>query len=155
MKRIAERNKIENMAQYPLTVKCRSCPKAGRGDIDICDDCLNAIYHRLADIEEILGDDYDLDRLRELVEADRNGRCVVLPVKPHDNAFVIHSGVIEACTVEGVYFTGIKNYVRLRPIIQSYVGNRSLFYTPLLSSYGKVFFRNREAAEAALKQNNE
>ena len=30
-------------------------------------------------IEDILGDDYDLSRLRELVEADRDGRCVVLP----------------------------------------------------------------------------
>lgn len=35
--------------------------------------------HRLVTIEDILGDDYDLDRLRELVEADRDGRCVVLP----------------------------------------------------------------------------
>lgn len=35
--------------------------------------------HRLAAIEDILGDDYDLDRLREFVEADREGRCVVLP----------------------------------------------------------------------------
>ena len=35
--------------------------------------------HRLVTIEDILGDDYDLDRLRELVEADREGRCVVLP----------------------------------------------------------------------------
>lgn len=34
---------------------------------------------RLADIEDILGDDYDLDRLRELVEADREMRLVVLP----------------------------------------------------------------------------
>lgn len=73
------------------------------------------IWKRLADIEDILGDDYDLDRLRELVEAckglepseiaesklliatrkdpeklgrmaelveaDREGRCVVLPAK--------------------------------------------------------------------------
>ena len=30
---------------------------------------------RLAAIENILGDDYDLDRLRELVEEDRAGRC--------------------------------------------------------------------------------
>lgn len=37
---------------------------------------------RISEIEAILGDDYDLDRLRELVEADRDGRCVVLPVKP-------------------------------------------------------------------------
>lgn len=35
--------------------------------------------HRLAAIEDILGDEYDLDRLRVLVEADREGRCVVLP----------------------------------------------------------------------------
>lgn len=37
---------------------------------------------RISEIEAILGDDYNLDRLRELVEADRDGRCVVLPVKP-------------------------------------------------------------------------
>lgn len=39
---------------------------------------------RLADIEDILDDDYDLDRLRELVQADREGRCVVLsePMSP-------------------------------------------------------------------------
>lgn len=30
-------------------------------------------------IKGILGNDYDLDRLRELMEADREGRCVVLP----------------------------------------------------------------------------
>lgn len=33
----------------------------------------------IATIENILGDDYELDRLRELVEADKEGRCVVLP----------------------------------------------------------------------------
>lgn len=30
--------------------------------------------HRLAAIEDILGDDYDLDRLRELVQADQEGK---------------------------------------------------------------------------------
>lgn len=39
---------------------------------------------RLATIEDILGDDYDLDRLRQLVQADRDGRCVVLPCKEGD-----------------------------------------------------------------------
>jgi hypothetical protein len=34
--------------------------------------------NRLFDIEDILGDEYDLDRLKELVQADRKGRCVVL-----------------------------------------------------------------------------
>lgn len=39
------------------------------------------IYNRLAAIEDILGDEYDLDHLRELAQADREGRCVVLPVR--------------------------------------------------------------------------
>lgn len=37
------------------------------------------IYWHLKEIEDILGDDYDLDRLRELVEADRDGRVVTFP----------------------------------------------------------------------------
>lgn len=45
------------------------------------------IYQRLLEIEDILGDDYGLDRLRELVESDRDGRCVVYkkdyPVMSH------------------------------------------------------------------------
>lgn len=42
---------------------------------------LPRVIARLAEIEDILGDDYDLNRLRELVEADRDGRAVILPVK--------------------------------------------------------------------------
>lgn len=38
--------------------------------------------HRLAAIEDILGDEYDLDRLRGLVQADREGRCVVTSHDP-------------------------------------------------------------------------
>lgn len=38
----------------------------------------------LEDWQEILGDNYDLDRLREMVEADREKRCAILkqPMKP-------------------------------------------------------------------------
>ena len=38
---------------------------------------LKVVSSRLAAIEDILGDEYDLNRLRELVEADRDGRCIV------------------------------------------------------------------------------
>lgn len=37
---------------------------------------------RLADIEDILGDSYDLDKLRELTDAVRAKRCFALPVLP-------------------------------------------------------------------------
>lgn len=42
-------------------------------------DGLQRIFNQLCDLTDILGDDYDLDHLRNLVEADRDGRCVVLP----------------------------------------------------------------------------
>lgn len=34
----------------------------------------------IAAIEDILGDEYDLDELREMVQTKREGRCVVRPV---------------------------------------------------------------------------
>ena len=37
------------------------------------------IWRRLKQIEDILGDTYDLDRLRELMEVDKNGRVKIYP----------------------------------------------------------------------------
>lgn len=55
----------------------RSCKESGE-----IDDCIQRLtWLRLLDIEDILGDDYDIDHLRDLVQADRDGRCVVLPVR--------------------------------------------------------------------------
>lgn len=56
------------------------------------------ILDRLAAIEDILGDEYDLDHLRDLVQAEQDGRLVVLP--PEDYIFQIRGdialGIIEA-----------------------------------------------------------
>ena len=41
--------------------------------------------HRLVTIEDILGDEYDLERLRELAEADREGRVrIIAGPKPRE-----------------------------------------------------------------------
>lgn len=40
---------------------------------------IGSIIRRLGNIEDILGDDYDMDRLKDLVEADREGRCSIAP----------------------------------------------------------------------------
>lgn len=42
------------------------------------------LYYRLGLIENALGKNYDLGHLRELIEADREGRCAILsePMKP-------------------------------------------------------------------------
>ena len=58
-------------------LECRAvCERQGD---DGCKTCpIAKAFDRLAAIEEILGDEYELDRLRELAQADRDGRCVVL-----------------------------------------------------------------------------
>lgn len=57
---------------------------------DGCEKCpISAAFDRLAAIEDILGDNYDLERLKELVEADREGRCVVLPVKEKETFYTV------------------------------------------------------------------
>ena len=45
------------------------------------------LYQRLTAIEDILGDEYDLDRLRELVQSDKEGRCVVLKFAPGSKVY--------------------------------------------------------------------
>lgn len=47
-----------------------------RENFPVCPE--RARYDRLAAIEDILGDEYDLDELKEVVQAKREGRCVVL-----------------------------------------------------------------------------
>ena len=43
----------------------------GSDHICDCEDCLREATYRLAMIEDILGDEYDLDRLREMVEESK------------------------------------------------------------------------------------
>ena len=60
-----------------------------------CENCekFDGLVDRLGAIEDILGDDYSLDRFRELVEADREGRCVVLKFKPDTFVYRAWPGV--------------------------------------------------------------
>lgn len=62
---------------------------------------------RLADIEDILGDEYDLDRLREPVQADREGRCVVIhPNSVTDDNYKIICKTINA---EDIHLRKMRN----------------------------------------------
>ena len=64
-------------------LECREvCERQGDAGCKTCP--IAKAFDRLAAIEDILGDEYDMDRLRELAQADREGRCVVLPCKIFD-----------------------------------------------------------------------
>lgn len=59
----------------------KNFPPVEADTIDEFVDCVKELAARLASIENILGDTYDLDHLRDLVEADRDGRCKIIPQK--------------------------------------------------------------------------
>lgn len=92
-------------------------------------------------IEDILGDDYGFDRLRELIEADRAGKIMILPVKPGEYAYLITLGA------EIVRFR-IGN-IAVEEWGTSFEGCVEGFGPYRTGTNDKVFF-SREAAEAAL-----
>ena len=100
------------------------------------------VYNRLKKIEDILGDEYDLDRLRELVQADREGRCVVLPCKFGNKVyFPLLGRIIEKTVYSIVTFS---NSQRI------YCDGTSEFFRP--ENFGKTVFLTRAAAEKALEE---
>lgn len=115
-------------------------------------------YQRLSAIEDILGDDYDLDRLKELVEADKEGRCQVIPCKEFfsmlgDDVYTIDDGeVLEVllCSVgydpDGIDFIDAV----YAPGCEDEKG-----FTFRFSDVGKTIFLTREEAEAALEKMKE
>lgn len=56
---------------------------------------LQSVADKCADLEDILGDTYDLDRLRELVEADKAGRCEIHKVKDGETVYSIFAYVMD------------------------------------------------------------
>ena len=98
---------------------------------------------RLADIEDILGDEYDLDRLRELAEADREGRCVVLPCKVEDDVYINIFGRTLPFTVISI------SQMASTPTFKAQHGIR-LVYIFKADDVGETVFMTREEAEAAL-----
>lgn len=73
-----------------VSLCCESC--LGMPQNCDCEDCQREATNRLFAIENILGDEYDLDRLRELAQADREGRCMVLPAKPDQTIYQWRKG---------------------------------------------------------------
>ena len=95
---------------------------------------------RLSTILDILGDTYDLDHLRDLVEADRDGRCVVLPCK-------IGTPVYRILWHCGCAALDDESY--------KYVGFPVPFTFDMINQFGKSVFLTREEAEEAMKEREE
>ena len=140
------------------------------------------VYNRLKKIEDILGDEYDLDRLRELleackglepseiaesklliatrkdpeklarmaelVEADRDGRCVVLPCKVEDDVYINILGRTLPFTVISI------SQMSSTPTFKAQHGIR-LVYIFKADDVGETVFQARAEAQAALRREQE
>ena len=106
------------------------------------------LYGRLKayeDIAELCG---GTDRLRELVEADKEGRVVVLPCKVGQRVFALldTDKHISECEVKQIGMGNKIGFIGLEPI-----GARGREYGVALNGFGKTVFLTREEAEAALE----
>ena len=140
----------------------KDCPRSRSGA-----EC----WLRLCDIEDILGDEYELDdlktamwcketvgmafsedtapveRLRELWFADKDGRCVVLPCKKGDTVWRIVHDAAPHITKDRCTDIKYEN----RDIWVHLIGDRVMGGW----NFGKLLFLTREDAEAALRREQE
>lgn len=118
-------------------------------------DGLQRIFNQLCDLTDILGDDYDLDRLKELVQADREGRCVVVPCKVGETVYTIEQEFNGFCTevkIEKRIIDGCGGNL-LNPVWVVSKKPYELHYFP--SEFGKTVFTTLEEAESALEKMKE
>lgn len=90
-----------------------------------------------------------LDRLRELVQADWEGRCVVLPCKLHDKVFFIENGCVKETEVDSFH-----NWTSGRWKISTHTDRMYEHwkgYEIDFSGIGKTVFLSREDAEKAVE----
>ena len=95
-----------------------------------------------------------LKHIRELAEADKDGRCVVLPCKVGDTVYMIErifdidNGVCDEICARKVIGHGGNNLNKLWLIGSGGICNVSIF----VSEFGKTVFFTREEAERALQE---
>ena len=101
---------------------------------------LSMMGKAISEITEFEG--LPIERIRELAEADKDGRVVVLPCKVGDTVyFALIRRIIEKQVFSIVSFS---NSTRI------YCGGTSEYFRP--EDIGKTFFLTREEAEKALQE---
>ena len=99
---------------------------------------------RLADLESLCS----YDRLRELAEADKDERVVVLPCKVGQRVFALldTDKHLSECEVKQIGLGNEIGFVGIEPI-----GARGREYGVSIKGFGKTVFLTREEAKAALE----
>ena len=91
---------------------------------------------QLKELQSILGYSYNLDRLKELADADKEGRCLILPCK-------IGTPVYEVAWHIGCAAFDDESYKYISP---------TKFSLDMVDEFGKTIFLTKEDAERAVKK---
>ena len=89
-----------------------------------------------------------LNRIRDLAEADKDGRVVVLPCQSGEHVFALldNQTHVWECEVEHAVLDGWRKVFTIRPLGRS----KDSYYAPF-GAFGQSIFLTREEAEAALE----
>lgn len=127
-------------------------------NIENCDECQFLDGSGVISSEKIdyifsslFGDDYDLSRLRELVQADREGRCVVMPCKVGDTVYEVKKTMCRK-KILGVCDELCMGYYDGSCWVGDWLVKEGKFNFWMVDFYGKTIFLTCEAAESALKE---
>lgn len=150
----------ENLSGSSICMNCAKIENLsdGREPVSITD-----LLAR-AEAADILGDNYDLDRLRDLVQADRDGRCVVFFAKPGQEVWVVERDEIGKpdCVSGFVFMAEVGGFAIVHPflgecgdideILNNCAEETARNYSCDVSVFPVVdCYESCEAAEAALK----
>ena len=107
---------------------------------------LSIMGKAISEIKEFNG--LPIARLRELAEADKDGRVVVLPCQSGERVFAILDGEkhVRECEVEHAVLDDWRKVFAIRPV--GYAQNA--YYAPF-GAFGRTVFLTREEAEKALE----
>lgn len=107
---------------------------------------LSVMGKAIAEIKEFNG--LPVNRLRELAEADKDGRVVVLPCKVGQRVFALldTDKHLSECEVKQIGLGNEIGFVGIEPI-----GARGREYGVSIKGFGKTVFLTREEAEKALE----
>lgn len=132
-----DREKSKHVSQYGL----------------VCGASIEDAFKKLWEIERIIGNDYDLNRLRELVEADRCWRCVVLPCNVGDIIYYIgYTTCKHGETHPDSYgCCGCYDECDMRKCVKEKVVPSFSWILEKHDDFDRFYYTSKEAAEAALK----
>lgn len=110
---------------------------------------VTALQKDWSDLCTVIGECGGIDYLRELADANRDGRLVVLPCKVGQQVFALMDTDkhISECEVKQIGMGNKIGFIGLEPI-----GARGREYGISLNGFGKTVFLTREEAEKALEE---